>query len=124
MHTKGESRDYLFSGLLLCPVCGCKLKGTISSEVSKGKGYKYKRYRCPQNALNHRCEYNKSFSENAFERLMLANIKEQLDAAKLRSFEIASAEKVIIPKHDIDDIHAQIDRLNYSWQTGKIRTVE
>ena len=25
---------------------------------------------------------------------------------------------------DIDNIHAQIDRLNYSWQTGKIRTVE
>lgn len=124
MHTKGESRDYLFSGLLLCPECGCKLKGTISSEVVKGKRYKYKRYRCPQNALNHRCEYNKSFSENAFERLMLANIKEQLDAAKLRSFEIADAEKVIIPEHDIDDIHAQIDRLNYSWQTGKIRTVE
>ena len=27
-------------------------------------------------------------------------------------------------KHNIDEIHDQIDRLNYSWQTGKIRKVE
>lgn len=124
MYTGEESRDYLFSGLLLCPECGCKLKGTISSEVVKGTRYKYKRYRCPQNALNHRCTYNKSFSENAFERLMLANIEKSLEEAKIKTFEVADAEAVIIPKHDIDDIHAQIDRLNYSWQTGKIRTVE
>jgi len=124
MHSGRESRHYLFSGLLLCPECGCKLKGTISSEVVKGTRYKYKRYRCPQNALNHRCSYNKSISENAFERLMLANISKYLEDAKIRSLEIADAEAVVIPKHDIDDIHAQIDRLNYSWQTGKIRTVE
>ena len=119
-----EERHYIFSGLLICPECGCKLKGTISSEVVKGTRYKYKRYRCPQHALNHRCTYNKSFSENAFERLMLANIEECLEEAKLRSFEVSDAETVIIPQYDIDDIHAQIDRLNYSWQTGKIRTVE
>ena len=120
----GEDRHYLFSGLLLCPECGCKLKGTISSEEKKGKRYKYKRYRCPQHALNHRCTYNKSISENAFERLMLANIEKKLEEAKIRSFNVEDAEAVIIPEYDIDDIHAQIDRLNYSWQTGKIRTVE
>lgn len=124
MHTKGEARHYLFSGLLLCPECGCKLKGTISSEVAKGKRYKYKRYRCPQNALNHRCSYNKSISENAFERLMLADIEDCLEKAKVRSVEITEANEVIVPEYDIDDIHVQIDRLNYSWQTGKIRTVE
>ncbi len=124
MHTDGEARHYLFSGLLLCPECGCKLKGTISSEEKKGTRYKYKRYRCPQNALNHRCTYNKSFSENAFERLMLAEIEQHLENAKIRSVEITDAQAVIIPKYDIDDIHTQIDRLNYSWQTGKIRTVE
>lgn len=124
MHVNNDSRHYLFSGLLLCPECGSKLKGTISSEVVKGKRYKYKRYRCPQNALNHRCTYNKSFSENAFERLMLANIKTLLETAKVKSAQITDAEAVIIPEYDIDDIHAQIDRLNYSWQTGKIRTVE
>ncbi len=124
MHTNGESKHYLFSGLLLCPECGSKLKGTISSEVMNGKRYKYKRYRCPQRALNHRCTYNKSISENAFERLMLANIEKCLDEAKLRSFEISNAEKTILPEYDIDAIHTQIDRLNYSWQTGKIRTVE
>lgn len=124
MHTDGETRHYLFSGLLLCPECGSKLKGTISSEEKKGTRYTYKRYRCPQHALNHRCTYNKSFSENAFERLMLANIEKHLENARVRATEISDAEKVVIPKYNIDDIHAQIDRLNYSWQTGKIRTVE
>ncbi len=124
MHTDGEARHYLFSGLLLCPECGCKLKGTVSSEEKKGTRYIYKRYRCPQNALNHRCSYNKAISENAFERLMLADIEKFLESAKLKSFELADGEALTMPKYDIDDIHAQIDRLNYSWQTGKIRKVE
>lgn len=119
-----DERHYLFSGLLLCPECGSKLKGTISSEEKKGTRYVYKRYRCPQHALNHRCTYNKSFSENAFERLMLANIEKFLQNAKVKSCEIEDSDALIIPKYDIDDIHAQIDRLNYSWQTGKIRKVE
>lgn len=122
-NTKAD-RHYIFSGLLICPECGCKLKGTISSEMVKGTRYKYKRYRCPQHALNHRCTFNKSFSENAFERLMLANIEECFEDTKIRSFEVSDGETVVIPLYDIDDIHAQIDRLNYSWQTGKIRTVE
>ena len=124
MHTDGEARHYIFSGLLLCPECGSKLKGTISSEEINGTRYKYKRYRCPQHALNHRCTYNKSLSENAFERLMLADIEKFLEKAKLKSFELADDDALIIPKYDIEDIHAQIDRLNYSWQTGKIRKVE
>ena len=119
-----DERHYLFSGLLFCPECGCKLKGTISSEEKKGTRYIYKRYRCPQQSLNHRCTYNKSISENVFERLMLANIEQFLEDAKIKSAEITDGDAPIIPKYDIEDIHSQIDRLNYSWQTGKIRKVE
>jgi len=37
---------------------------------------------------------------------------------------VTDAETVLIHNQSVDEIHAQIDRLNYSWQTGKIRTVE
>jgi flagellin-specific chaperone FliS len=47
-----------------------------------------------------------------------------MEDAKVRSVEIEDADTVKIPKHDIEEIHDQIDRLNYSWQTGKIRKVE
>ena len=117
-------RQYIFSGLLICPVCGSRLKGTI--QVNRGRSgqkYIYKRYRCGQRALNGRCEYNKSISENAFERLMLEQIETLLDEAKLHAATVSDGTDKPM-QHDLDDIHAQIDRLNYSWQTGKIRTVE
>ncbi len=38
--------------------------------------------------------------------------------------EIEDTEAVRIAKYDIEEINGQIDRLNYSWQTGKIRKVE
>ena len=116
-------RHYIFSGLLVCPVCGSRLKGTISSEEIRGTRYIYKRYRCPQKSLNSRCTYNKSFSENAFERLMLAQIEEKLDEAKLLAATVSDGNDKPL-EYDLDAIHSQIDRLNYSWQTGKIRTVE
>ena len=56
--------------------------------------------------------------------MLLANIEKYLDAAKIRAAEIKDADAVKIPAHNIEDIHDQIDRLNYSWQTGKIRKVE
>ena len=120
----GIQRHYIFSGLLICPECGSKLKGTISSDVVKGKRYTYKRYRCGQRHLNSRCAYNKSISENVFERLLLAQVeddfKNQLDKAKI----LGDAEDAFVPKYDIEEIYDRMDRLNYSWQTGKIRKVE
>ena len=118
------NRQYIFSGLLICPVCGSRLKGTIHvNKGRKGQKYIYKRYRCPQRVLNGRCTYNKTFSENAFERLMLEQIEEKLDEAKLLAATVGDGDDKPM-EHDLDAIHSQIDRLNYSWQTGKIRTVE
>jgi soluble cytochrome b562 len=70
------------------------------------------------------CAFNKVVSENVLERKLLAEIEDLLEEAKIRSVEITDAETVKESKHNIDEIHDQIDRLNYSWQTGKIRKVE
>ena len=55
---------------------------------------------------------------------MLENIEKYLEDAKIRTAEVTDSDSVKIPKYDIEEIHEQIDRLNYSWQTGKIRKVE
>lgn len=120
-----EHRAYIFSGLIRCPECGRVLKGYI--QVCKNpyseKRFRYKRYRCGQNKIDAKCVFNKTISENAFERMMLANIEKYMEQAKLEAATVSDGDDKPL-HHDLDDIHAQIDRLNYSWQTGKIRTVE
>lgn len=121
-----EHRAYLFSGLILCPHCGRILKGAAftGQKNKNGEYLRYKKYRCSHSKLDHKCDFKKVISENVFERMMLKNIEEYLEKAKLNTAAVSDAETVKIPKHDIGDLHEQIDRLNYSWQTGKIRKVE
>lgn len=121
-----ENRAYLFSGLIKCPECGCLLKGNV--QVKRGRDgetmYRYKRYRCGRNRRDAVCSFNKSISENVFEKLMLADIEKYMEEAKLRSVKVTDSDVVTIQEYDIEEIYERIDRLNYSWNTGKIRTVE
>ena len=122
-----ENRAYIFSGLIKCPVCGCTLKGNIvhNKGRDKNKEYKYKRYRCGKYRKDNACTFKKTLSENVIEKMMLKNIEQYMTDAKIRVVEITDANLVKAPqKESIEEIHDQIDRLNYSWQTGKIRTVE
>lgn len=119
------ARDYIFGGLVRCPECGNVLRGTTNhNKRDNGKTYIYKFYRCSRWAYSRTCSYNKAINENTLEKLMLANIEGYLADAKIKAAEIQDSEAFRIPKQNIDDITAQIDRLNYSWQTGKIRKVE
>jgi DNA invertase Pin-like site-specific DNA recombinase len=119
-----ENRTYLFAGLILCPECGRKMKGGQFTQKRNDKRNVLKKYRCHAHRVNLLCSFNKVISENVMERKLLAEIEGLLEEAKIRSAEITDADAVKEPKHNIDDIHDQIDRLNYSWQTGKIRKVE
>jgi DNA invertase Pin-like site-specific DNA recombinase len=121
-----ENRAYIFSGLIRCPECGCILKGTTNVQWSRDKSikYVYKRYRCGKSKKDAACDFKKTISENAFERMMLANIEKYMEDAKLRVTHVDDSNKAKVPKHNIEEIHDRIDRLNYSWQTGKIRKVE
>lgn len=121
---KQENRAYIFSGLIKCPLCGRTLVGNIVSYRRGDKMHRYKKYRCPNHRLSTACEWQKTVSENAFERLMLENIEQYLEDAKIQSVQVADANAPQMPQMDVEEIHAEIDRLNYSWRTGKIRTVE
>lgn len=120
-----ENRDYIFAGIIRCPHCGNRLSGSIyRCKNASGNVYLYKKYRCANCKINHRCDFNKMVSENVIERQLLENMEKYLNGAKIRATEITESNNPLIPKYDIGEINEQIDRLNYSWQTGKIRKVE
>lgn len=117
-------RDYIFSGLIKCPECGKVLKGTIFyCKNEKGKKRTYQKYRCQKHSLRGTCNFNKVINEVTIEKLMLENIEMLLDDAKIRSSEIVESA----PENnemEIRELQAELDRLNYSWQKGRIKDVE
>jgi hypothetical protein len=121
-----ENRAYLFSGLIKCPGCGRTLIGHIHVNRSRDGEtiYRYKRYRCGHNRRDAACDFNKSISENVFERMMLKDIEKYMEEAKIRTAQVTGSDNAKIMQYDIEEIYERIDRLNYSWNTGKIRTVE
>lgn len=122
----GENRAYLFSSLIKCPECGSILQGYTQNKRSRDKKtvYQYKRYRCRKNFREKVCGFNKSISENVLEKMMLADIEKYMEAVKVESFNVTAADSTKLYEYDLDELYERIDRLNYSWNTGKIRTVE
>jgi adenine-specific DNA methylase len=119
-----ENRHYIFSGLIRCPECGRALGGRAANQNLKCGKRTYKRYACPRWYQSKLCSFNKFVSESTIEKLMLENIEQYIEDAKIRSIEIANSGETKIPKYDIDAINEEIDRLNYSWQKGRIKTIE
>lgn len=120
-----RNRDYIFGGLVRCPYCGNVMRGTTNhNKRDNGKTYIYKFYRCSKWAYSRACSYNKAINENTLEKLMLAKVEQFFADVKIKAAEVQDSDAFKIPKKNIDEINAQIDRLNYSWQTGKVRTVE
>lgn len=118
-------RDYLFSGLIKCPECGKSLKGTIFTQKKKGsdKIYYYKKYRCQKHSLKGTCSYNKAINESTLEQLLLQNMGQYLEDAKLKASEIIDVDPVN-NEIEIKELQAELDRLNYAWQKGRIKDVE
>ena len=123
-NTKNE-RTYLFSGLLKCPECKRPMSGSRGYyKKPNGNIFRYSRYRCSSAyTTGGKCNYSKSLYESTVEKLMLENIEQYLKGAKEEyKLEDLPDEKVYL--YNVDDINAELDRLNYSWRKGMIRTVE
>lgn len=120
-----ENRIYLFTGLIKCPHCGRLLAGQIHRTVRAGRPtYKYKVYRCPKHRASNACDFKMVVFEKNFEKMLLANLEQYVEDAKIRAIAITESNEQKIPKHDIEEINKEIERLNYSWQKGRIKTIE
>ena len=117
-----ENRTYIFAGLMRCPDCGRLLAGQqLGSRNKYGTKYKYSKYRCPQNRINHVCSFKKAVSESTLEKLLLKNLDKYIADAKIRSVEITESGEEKVLKYDIDELNAELERLNYSWKKGRIK---
>ena len=119
------NRTYLFTGLIKCPYCGCVLAGTTNyNKTPKGKTHQYKMYRCRKHRNNKSCDYAKSVNQNTLERLMINYVNRFFENEKLAYANQIGINDSNGSMNKVKDLESQIDRLNYSWQTGKIRNVE
>lgn len=118
--TSQSEHSYIFSGLIRCPQCGRLLKGSFNSDKN---GRRFYGYRCSKSSQDKNCKFRTLVFENTVEKLMLANVEELLKEKEVKNIEISKkAQKV--SKYDIKELQAELDRLNYSWQKGRIKNVE
>ena len=120
-----ENRAYLFTGLIKCPHCGRLLAGNMHTTQREGyKMYKYKAYRCPKHRMYNACDFKKMIFEVTLEKMLLENLEQHVKDAKVRALKIAESGEEKVLKYNIDEINKEIERLNYSWQKGRIKTIE
>ena len=121
--TSTDEYPYIFTGLIRCPQCGGTLAGASHVTSKNGKKYKYYGYRCHKHRIHKRCDFASIVFENNFERLMLDRIEKIIKEQELKSIEISENGKKV-SKYNVKDLQTELDRLNYSWQKGRIKNVE
>lgn len=117
-------RDYLFSGLIKCPHCGNLLKGN-THVVTRKSGCKYTSlvYACQKYRMAGSCDFKKIVFENTLERMMLEQVKQFFENEKVVNAEITSGNEVVNTDAELKDLQAELNRLNYAWQKGRIKDV-
>ena len=70
--------EYLFRGLLPCPVCGRNMVGRFNTNGNGKGGHIY--YVCPYRLNLHQCSYDKWIRQDRIESHLLERIKPELDA--------------------------------------------
>ena len=126
--TSSEEHVYLFTGLIRCPICGNRLTGaqaTTRRILASGEKRLYRRwgYRCYRGNVSRTCDFKTLALENRMERTMLESIEDIVKSKKLKVIDIQN-EANRVSKHDVDALQQELDRLNYSWQKGRIKKVE
>ena len=117
--TSQSEHDYILTGLIRCPDCGGTLKGTFT--ISRGR--RFYGYRCDKALRDKSCDFRMFIFENTMERKMLERVEEILEAQEIKDIEISKKEQVV-SKYNVKELQAELERLNYSWQKGRIKSVE
>lgn len=118
--TSQNEHSYIFSGLIHCPLCGRRLKGSFNINRNGNRSYGY---RCDKSAQDKNCKFRTLVFESTIEKMMLSRVEEYIEKQEIGNIEISEKEK-IVSKVDVEGLRAELDRLNYSWQKGRIKKVE
>ena len=118
--TSPSEHSYILTGLIRGPLCGGTLKGTYTTTTN---GRRYYGYRCDKAVRDKSCDFRKFVYENTAERKMLDRAEEILEAQEIKNIEISKKEQ-IVSKYNVKELKAELERLNYSWQKGRIKNVD
>ena len=121
---KNSTRDYIFSGLIKCPDCGNLIAGSTHYCARPKKTYVYLKYRCHTASASGTCSFKKSIFENRLEKQMLEQIEGFFEDTKVVCKEITESNDVVNHDAELKDLQAELDRLNYAWQKGRLKDIE
>lgn len=126
--TSQNEHVYIFTGLIRCPYCGNRLVGTFTTSNRIGANgkkhtYRYYGYRCHKANNEKTCSFKTVAFESRLEAALLSVIEEKLKNKKQNIIDIQN-EVQRIGKYDLNALQQELDRLNYSWQKGRIKKVE
>ena len=117
--TSQNEYSYIFTGLIRCPKCGHTMKGAFNTT----KGRRYYGYRCDKTFRDKDCNFRIIVFQNRMEKMMLDSVERFLAAQDIKNIEISKKE-CVVSKHNVKELRAELERLNYSWQKGRIKSVE
>lgn len=112
-HTK-KHRVYLFTGMLVCPGCGCLLSGNF--KTNPNSDVEYYSYRCRHYYVG-KCTNKHGVSERKAEKWLLENVKDRLEKFIMNT-EVEDTEVKPKPKCDKVKIVEKIRRLNVVYMAG------
>lgn len=123
-----QKYPYLFSGLLVCEECGCKMSGCHINVLSKPRDgqkirYKYPAYECKQHRTPKKCPNSGEIREARIEKYLLENIRQQL-RSYTADFEIISRQTTDGSRKKKYQIKKRLDRLKDLYINGAITLEE
>lgn len=110
---QGSRRVYMFTGLIVCPSCGKILGGGYTSPQS---GYGYYMYRCNGHRIEKTCNFKSVVNEAKLEKHLLKIIRVEMQNREIVAHEIPEQPELV----DVDEIQAQMERLNTMFFKGRI----
>lgn len=116
-----KRHEYIFSGLLKCPICHRNLAG-FTSKTTKSHGnkvcFKYPSYRCNYHYQGN-CTYNKRPVEKTIETYLIENIKSTINEYIIETKKISNKQEKT-PKINKEKLKQRLERLTDIYLDGKI----
>ena len=114
-------RVFMFSGLVVCPECGCRMTGASTRYKTKSGLKESRQYRCRHYYETRQCGFNKCINENLVEKYLLKNVVTELDKYE-RDHEIKASEKKQTKNTDkeIEKTRKKLSKLKDLYLNDKI----
>lgn len=123
--TTRSGRIYYFTSLVRCPICGQKLVGCGCSSIinrKTGETRSYSYYRCNRALIDNCCPFRYRLPQNLVEDYLLKHLDTEYYNYQLRTREISERASIRAAHRPQKKIQDELDRLNYMYMKGRLKT--